>query len=347
MPERWQEELVKLRQFALSESVWERAKQGPRRRFEPRKDRGVGIVVALAVVLGGLLVWRAFGQMQPSPSEVANSTPPSAGETKTPIPTGFKALWPERTREAAQEAQRKVESRNLRWRLDPYATAARYAKDVLDWAAADPEPCFLTANCAAPPSPNLARVYVYRSIPCPTDGTAACEVAILRLERLIHTGPTGVWSVTGVERQIDGPGRPGRAGVDEEIVFVLQPEYTVGETVKVKIRNVGTKTYLYEYFYQACFLTYLDDSAREFIIPPGTHCDILSETELAPGETVTLFTWDLDECTRDAWGCQESRALAPGFYTIKGSFEGKDGGDATSAEITFQIKAGSSQVNGA
>jgi hypothetical protein len=115
--------------------------------------------------------------------------------------------------------------------------------------------------------------------------------------------------------------------------------------VQVKIRNVGATTYLYQAIYQACFLTFLDESGREFIIPPGTHCDILAEVELAPGETKTLFTWRLDECTKDAWGCQESAALPPGLYTIRGSFEPSDGGDATPAEGSFQIRSDDSEAS--
>lgn len=122
-----------------------------------------------------------------------------------------------------------------------------------------------------------------------------------------------------------------------DIVFVLEPEYRAGETIDVRIRNVGEQTYLYETHYQACFLTYTDGSGREFIIPPGTHCDILAPAEIGPGETKTLFTWHLDECLEDAWGCQKSGDLPPGVYTIRGSFKPKDGGQAATASITFRI----------
>ena len=81
------------------------------------------------------------------------------------------------------------------------------------------------------------------------------------------------------------------------------------------------------------------DSAQRFIIPPGTHCDILAEETIEPGERKKLFTWSLDECVKDEWGCLESRPLPPGTYTIKGRFKPKAGGTPVSAETTFRIVA--------
>jgi hypothetical protein len=123
------------------------------------------------------------------------------------------------------------------------------------------------------------------------------------------------------------------------IRFVLADSYAAGETIRVAIENVGTRAYVFQSLYQACFLSYLDSSGRRFIIPPGTHCDILAEETIRPGERKKLFTWRLDECVKDQWGCAESRPLPPGIYTIKGRFKPKAGGRPARAETTFQIVA--------
>jgi hypothetical protein len=50
----------------------------------------------------------------------------------------------------------------------------------------------------------------------------------------------------------------------------LDDTYTAGETIDVTIENVGTRAYVFQAEYQACFLSYFDSSGREFKIPPGT-----------------------------------------------------------------------------
>ena len=65
---------------------------------------------------------------------------------------------------------------------------------------------------------------------------------------------------------------------------------------------------MFQPYYQACFLSYLDARGRRFIIPPGTHCDLLAEETFKPGERKSLFSWSLDECVKDRWGCVECRA---------------------------------------
>ena len=113
--------------------------------------------------------------------------------------------------------------------------------------------------------------------------------------------------------------------------------YAPGERAVVRIENVGDVTYRYQPLYQACFLTYFDSEGREFIIPPGTHCDILSWAPIRPGETKRLFAWDLDECTKDVWGCSRSRPLDPGIYTMQGIFKPLDEGSRVRARATFEI----------
>jgi hypothetical protein len=127
--------------------------------------------------------------------------------------------------------------------------------------------------------------------------------------------------------------------VRQPIRFVLEGRLSVGETIEVSIRNVGTRAYLYEFYYQACFLSYLDSSGRRFIVPPGTHCDIRGKVAIHPGETKRLFGWRLDECVKDQWGCVRSRPLPPGTYTIKGRFKPEGGGRPVWATETFAIVA--------
>jgi hypothetical protein len=127
--------------------------------------------------------------------------------------------------------------------------------------------------------------------------------------------------------------------VKHPIRFLLEATYSVGQTIDVAIENVGRRPYVFQAFYQACFLSYFDSSRRHFIIPPGTHCDILSEETIRPGERRKLFTWRLDECLKDQWGCVRSRPLPSGTYTIKGRFKSKDGGRPAGAEKTFEIVA--------
>jgi hypothetical protein len=90
-------------------------------------------------------------------------------------------------------------------------------------------------------------------------------------------------------------------------------------------------------YYAACRLHYFDGEGRRFIIPPGTHCDLIAYGTIKPGETESLFKWNLDECVKDAWGCVRSRPLSPGTYTITGAFKPKDAGNSVSASASFEL----------
>ena len=136
---------------------------------------------------------------------------------------------------------------------------------------------------------------------------------------------------TPIRVNLDGNGGP--------IRFVLNDRYRAGGSIDVVIENVGNSAYVFQSFYQACFLSYFDSSGRRFIIPPGTHCDLRAEETIRPGERKKLFRWNLHECVKDEWGCQESRPLPPGTYTIKGRFKPKATGTAARAETTFRIVA--------
>jgi hypothetical protein len=124
------------------------------------------------------------------------------------------------------------------------------------------------------------------------------------------------------------------------IRFLFDDSYAPRERVDVRIENVGTRPYRYVATrYAACFLRYFDSSGREFKIPPGTHCDIISPGTIKPGEVRKLFTWRLNECVKDRWGCVKSRPLPPGTYVVRGSFRPEGGGRRARPEATFRIVA--------
>jgi hypothetical protein len=128
------------------------------------------------------------------------------------------------------------------------------------------------------------------------------------------------------------------APVPGAIRFVLQTSYQVGDRVVVKIVNQGSHPYQYNSTgYEACNLTYRDQGGREFIIPPGTHCDLVLMEDIVPGESATLFKWHLDECVKDRWGCVKEAPLEPGIYTIEGRFRSSDGSPPAHAEATFEV----------
>ena len=90
-------------------------------------------------------------------------------------------------------------------------------------------------------------------------------------------------------------------------------------------------------FYAACRLHYFDGDGQRFIIPPGTHCDLIAYGTIKPGETKSLFKWKLDECVKDAWGCVRSKPLSPGTYTITGAFKRENSGNSASASGSFEL----------
>ncbi len=133
-------------------------------------------------------------------------------------------------------------------------------------------------------------------------------------------------------------------GSATDIQFALKESYKVGERVEVKIRNTGKAVYVYNQEFAACDLSYFDASGRKFIIPPGTHCDRVVHVEINPGETKTLFEWDLDECIEDRFGCVKRQPLPEGTYTLKGQFDPSEeeggtptAGDTTATVSTFKI----------
>lgn len=105
-----------------------------------------------------------------------------------------------------------------------------------------------------------------------------------------------------------------------ELELVLNATYGAEEHAQVILRNVGTRTYVYNPWYASCGMSYYTDDGRPFRVPEGTHCDLVGYQDLAPGDEVLLFTWSLDECVVDNWGCSQAEPLPPGTYHLRGSF---------------------------
>lgn len=157
-------------------------------------------------------------------------------------------------------------------------------------------------------------------------------------------------SPTEVSGRASSPSSAGASPVPTEgissagaIRFVLNDTYTVGDIARVQIENVGDRPYRYQLSvsersqYAACPLHYFDGDGREFIIPPGTHCDMITYGTIKPGETKLLFEWKLDECVRDEWGCVRSKPLSPGPYTITGLFKPATSGKSVRAAFSFEL----------
>lgn len=128
------------------------------------------------------------------------------------------------------------------------------------------------------------------------------------------------------------------AATEEPLVFKLRRPLFVGERTRVRLKNLSDVTYVYNSAYEACEMVFRElPSRRQFIVPEGTHCDLIVMEELEPGETVTLFRWDLDECVEDNWGCTKAKDLPAGRYQMRGWFEPKGGGDEVRVTKRFRI----------
>lgn len=130
---------------------------------------------------------------------------------------------------------------------------------------------------------------------------------------------------------------------ESDIQFRINATYAYKADMRVDVENVGNVTYRYNTAYAACYLEYYTAAGRRFLIPPGTHCDIWMTDTLEPGERATLFTWRLQECTDDQWGCAAERYLDPGTYHIRGNFTRADGSATTRTGVAFKIAEVSTQ----
>ena len=119
--------------------------------------------------------------------------------------------------------------------------------------------------------------------------------------------------------------------------FVLKRSYAEGGHTAVRLYNGGDKSYNYNPFYEACDMVFRVRNGRKFLVPEGTHCDLQGDDQVGPDETVTLFKWDLDECTRDEWGCTREKDLPAGRYAMRGWFKPHGGGDRVTVVGRFRI----------
>ncbi len=130
------------------------------------------------------------------------------------------------------------------------------------------------------------------------------------------------------------------ASAERPLRLVLDRPLEEGGKTRVRLRNRSDQTYIYNSYYQACYMRYFElPERRQFIIPEGTHCDLVDRAELGPGETVTLFRWDLDECVEDNWGCTKAKDLRPGRYLMKGRFKVKGEKEWDRVRTRFRIRA--------
>ena len=120
--------------------------------------------------------------------------------------------------------------------------------------------------------------------------------------------------------------------------LVLDRPLHEGGKTRVRLRNRGEVPYRYNTVYEACYMKFKTGSGRRFIVPEGTHCDIIHYDYVAPGETVTLFRWGLDECIQDDWGCTKARDLKPGRYLMRGWFRRKGTDDSVRVTERFRIR---------
>jgi hypothetical protein len=133
------------------------------------------------------------------------------------------------------------------------------------------------------------------------------------------------------------PTSPSPTSAGGPLEFVLDDQYEAGEKIAVRLRNNGQRAFVYNTSYEACDMRYFDETGRRFIIPPGTHCDLIANDNVEPGDTVTLFDWKLEECVKDQWGCVEAESLEPGTYTIRGWFPPTGAGQRVAVEASFEI----------
>jgi hypothetical protein len=114
--------------------------------------------------------------------------------------------------------------------FDAFPAATRFAREGLGWPTTDPEACFVDAGCLETGG-DRETVYVYRSLPCPADGTPACEVAVVHLERTL----SGKWQVTRCVFFPNAPFRRGAKRCEQEGPFV--PERVTNEHALRLIRS--------------------------------------------------------------------------------------------------------------
>jgi len=128
--------------------------------------------------------------------------------------------------------------------------------------------------------------------------------------------------------------------VRKPVRFLLDEPLVEGGETRVRLRNDSPVALKYNADYEACEMVFRDAAGRKFLVPEGTHCDmeVRPAPRVEPGETVTLFRWDLDECLKDRFGCVKERDLPPGRYSMRGSFTPAGGGEPVEVTKRFRIR---------
>ena len=113
--------------------------------------------------------------------------------------------------------------------------------------------------------------------------------------------------------------------ITSDIVLVVNDTYRSGDIASISIRNDGQVPYKYNPRQEACEFTFERDN-RPFQIPPATHCDLPGDdAEIAPGQTVAVVQWSLDECTAPGFFCFGVRPLPTDTIRISGALDSVDG----------------------
>src|SRR5919197_1670904 len=171
-------------------------------------------VVAVLVAIGGsYAAFAAFG---------------SAGGTIAGGSSGFHALWPEQTLDAAQQEQTAVDGGADAWRTDPKQVATRFVTDVLGWSGFQTEvvPGDLNIYVFSTPTPPCPSPTTTAGQTCPSLELQSREVTV-DVRQLLGTGPSAIWSVFSVASRFDGsdiaipfdPGQDVVSGTEAQLPF--------------------------------------------------------------------------------------------------------------------------------
>ena len=157
----------------------------------------------------------------------------NAPSTSVVTESRFAALWPEQTLAAAMEAQAALEAGqgDLGWRLDPRATAQRFAVQILGW---DGSLVVKDERWTLSSGIEIAREWLCDPGGCPPTGAAFDQEIVLK--RLAGAGEDGVWSVTDVTSE--------RLMLDEgPSIRIRDPLLKAGKRLSALARNLpdGTK----------------------------------------------------------------------------------------------------------
>jgi hypothetical protein len=114
--------------------------------------------------------------------------PPTVGNDPSPAPAPvFEGVWPETAADALAEMQRQVDEGHHPFRADPAGTATEFATNLMNWPLEDVQ--------VERASADAGRAIVVLSNRLFGDNVPPMTIDLAQLG---VTGPTGVWSVTGV-----------------------------------------------------------------------------------------------------------------------------------------------------